>query len=210
MHVARGWEPRPLSCQRCSGQCPEPQGAGREWGHRGLEAKRQFCFVGEEIEITFSYWDGSGHRRTVKVTLRGLRPVPHAPRPSGPASIGLGGKELSIPTEPSGPLVWVAPGGSGGAGRRVPGFRPPFPTPRLVSPHGFPLASSRVTHTDEKGQHDAAVPAEGPRDPAQRLQRAQVGLRGRATGCTGVCSLSPGARDPRWQLLLAARWAPRS
>ncbi|KAJ8776129.1 hypothetical protein J1605_015790 [Eschrichtius robustus] len=67
MHVARGWEPRPLSCQRCSGQCPEPQGAGREWGHRGLEAKRQFCFVGEEIEITFSYWDGSGHRRTVKM-----------------------------------------------------------------------------------------------------------------------------------------------
>lgn len=22
---------------------------------------------GEEIEITFSYWDGSGHRKTVKV-----------------------------------------------------------------------------------------------------------------------------------------------
>lgn len=24
-------------------------------------------FSGEEIEITFSYWDGSGHRKTVKV-----------------------------------------------------------------------------------------------------------------------------------------------
>lgn len=24
--------------------------------------------AGEEIEITFSYWDGSGHRKTVKVT----------------------------------------------------------------------------------------------------------------------------------------------
>ncbi|MEQ2274403.1 Protein fam50a, partial [Xenotaenia resolanae] len=24
----------------------------------------------EEIEITFSYWDGSGHRKTVKVNLR--------------------------------------------------------------------------------------------------------------------------------------------
>ncbi|KAB1253010.1 Protein FAM50A [Camelus dromedarius] len=33
----------------------------------GRQAKRQFCFVGEEIEITFSYWDGSGHRRTVKM-----------------------------------------------------------------------------------------------------------------------------------------------
>ncbi|KAB0336743.1 hypothetical protein FD755_025872, partial [Muntiacus reevesi] len=40
-----------LSYECCSGQCPEPQGAGR----------------GEEIEITFSYWDGSGHRRTVKM-----------------------------------------------------------------------------------------------------------------------------------------------
>ncbi len=25
--------------------------------------------AGEEIEITFSYWDGSGHRKTVKVKL---------------------------------------------------------------------------------------------------------------------------------------------
>lgn len=24
-------------------------------------------YSGEEIEITFSYWDGSGHRKTVKV-----------------------------------------------------------------------------------------------------------------------------------------------
>ncbi|XP_029096824.1 protein FAM50A isoform X1 [Monodon monoceros] len=63
----------------------------QEW-----EAKQE-KIKSEEIEITFSYWDGSGHRRTVKVTLWGLRPVPHAPRPSGPASFGLGGKELSIP-----------------------------------------------------------------------------------------------------------------
>ncbi|XP_070358579.1 protein FAM50A isoform X1 [Equus asinus] len=52
---------------RFSGQCPEPQGAVAGQGHTGLEAKRQLCFVGEEIEITFSYWDGSGHRRTVKM-----------------------------------------------------------------------------------------------------------------------------------------------
>ncbi|OBS80384.1 hypothetical protein A6R68_21410 [Neotoma lepida] len=31
------------------------------------DRERQFYFVGEEIEITFSYWDGSGHRRTVKM-----------------------------------------------------------------------------------------------------------------------------------------------
>lgn len=44
------------------------------------EAKAQFCFVGEEIEITFSYWDGSGHRRTVKVGRVGLAPrSPGAP-----------------------------------------------------------------------------------------------------------------------------------
>lgn len=30
---------------------------------------------GEEIEITFSYWDGSGHRKTVKVRCDELRPL---------------------------------------------------------------------------------------------------------------------------------------
>jgi len=29
-----------------------------------------FFLLGEEIEITFSYWDGSGHRKTVKVQNR--------------------------------------------------------------------------------------------------------------------------------------------
>lgn len=29
---------------------------------------------GEEIEITFSYWDGSGHRKTVKVRCDVLQP----------------------------------------------------------------------------------------------------------------------------------------
>lgn len=33
------------------------------------------CSAGEEIEITFSYWDGSGHRRTVKVSSRAQWPL---------------------------------------------------------------------------------------------------------------------------------------
>ena len=29
----------------------------------------QKFILGEDIEITYSYWDGSGHRRTIKVLL---------------------------------------------------------------------------------------------------------------------------------------------
>uniref|UniRef100_A0A8D0N602 FAM50A/XAP5 C-terminal domain-containing protein n=1 Tax=Sus scrofa TaxID=9823 RepID=A0A8D0N602_PIG len=47
----------------------------QEW-----EAKQE-KIKSEEIEITFSYWDGSGHRRTVKVGGGGLRPAPLAPGP---------------------------------------------------------------------------------------------------------------------------------
>ena len=30
-------------------------------------------YLGEEIDITYSYWDGSGHRRHVKVRREGRR-----------------------------------------------------------------------------------------------------------------------------------------
>ena len=32
-----------------------------------------YYVVGEEIDITYSYWDGSGHRRHVKVRREGRR-----------------------------------------------------------------------------------------------------------------------------------------
>ncbi|XP_073655545.1 protein FAM50A isoform X1 [Tursiops truncatus] len=139
----------------------------QEW-----EAKQE-KIKSEEIEITFSYWDGSGHRRTVKVTLRGLRPVPHAPRPSGPASFGLGGKELSIPW-----YGWPL----GVRGEQGGGFRASVLPSQLLGwfPRTVSLLPLLGSLTDEKGQHDAAVPAEGPRDPAQRLQRAQVSRGGAA------------------------------
>ncbi|XP_072812087.1 protein FAM50A isoform X4 [Vicugna pacos] len=52
----------------------------QEW-----EAKQE-KIKSEEIEITFSYWDGSGHRRTVKVSRSGAAHVHqggpnHTPRP---------------------------------------------------------------------------------------------------------------------------------
>ena len=31
-----------------------------------------FVFIGEDIEITYSYWDGSGHRRTLTVETCGI------------------------------------------------------------------------------------------------------------------------------------------
>lgn len=76
-----------LSCPQVSVQRPELPVACRGQGCLGLEAKRQFCSAGEEIEITFSYWDGSGHRRTVKVggvgrAARSL-PPPRAQPPLG-------------------------------------------------------------------------------------------------------------------------------
>lgn len=41
--------------------------------------KRQEDMKTEEIEITYSYWDGSGHRKSVVVSLllRGVSPVAH-------------------------------------------------------------------------------------------------------------------------------------
>ena len=43
---------------------------------------RLCCSSGEEIEITFSYWDGSGHRKTVKVAWQQLQPRRFSPRVS--------------------------------------------------------------------------------------------------------------------------------
>ncbi|XP_047621015.1 protein FAM50A isoform X1 [Phacochoerus africanus] len=108
----------------------------QEW-----EAKQE-KIKSEEIEITFSYWDGSGHRRTVKVGGGGLRPAPLAPGP----------RRFRIRWERA--------------------FRWPVSPSQLLgrSPARLLLA----TGADEKGQHDAAVPAEGARDPAQGLQSAGV------------------------------------
>lgn len=51
----------------------------QEW-----EAKQE-KIKSEEIEITFSYWDGSGHRRTVKVG--GVGRAACSPGSCGPASL---------------------------------------------------------------------------------------------------------------------------
>lgn len=77
---AHQWDPRdPAWCSERLGLGAEPQGSCGGWRHLVLEAKWQFCFVGEEIEITFSYWDGSGHRRTVKVGSVGPAPCSQCP-----------------------------------------------------------------------------------------------------------------------------------
>ncbi|XP_064430827.1 protein FAM50A isoform X1 [Mirounga angustirostris] len=58
----------------------------QEW-----EAKQE-KIKSEEIEITFSYWDGSGHRRTVKVLSWERSPGgPGGSRPEGLAPRGAGG-----------------------------------------------------------------------------------------------------------------------
>ncbi|XP_077696256.1 protein FAM50A isoform X2 [Eretmochelys imbricata] len=54
----------------------------QEW-----EAKQE-KIKSEEIEITFSYWDGSGHRRTVKVSRSGAAHV-HQGGPNHPPSSQL-------------------------------------------------------------------------------------------------------------------------
>lgn len=93
-----GWAASPADSCRGRGLRSQELAGGQ--GRLRLEAKRQFCFVGEEIEITFSYWDGSGHRRTVKVGGgEHAQPPPWAPPPpQGPASLGFSGKELSVLT----------------------------------------------------------------------------------------------------------------
>uniref|UniRef100_A0AAR2JPB9 Protein FAM50A n=1 Tax=Pygocentrus nattereri TaxID=42514 RepID=A0AAR2JPB9_PYGNA len=45
--------------------------------------RKQEKIKGEEIEITFSYWDGSGHRKTVKLLPLGVATADHLP-PSCP------------------------------------------------------------------------------------------------------------------------------
>uniref|UniRef100_A0A8C9EEL5 Family with sequence similarity 50 member A n=1 Tax=Phocoena sinus TaxID=42100 RepID=A0A8C9EEL5_PHOSS len=169
----------------------------QEW-----EAKQE-KIKSEEIEITFSYWDGSGHRRTVKVTLRGLRPGPHAPRPSGPASFGLGGKELSIPW-----YGWPL----GVRGEQGGGFRASVLPSQLLG--WFPRTVSLLPLLGSLTQMKKGNTMQQFLQKALEILRKDFselrwGCAGAQTpGCTGVCSLSPGARDPRWQLLLAARRAP--
>lgn len=93
------------------GQCPKPQGAAG-----GLECC-QVCLVGEEIEITFSYWDGSGHRRTVKVVCEAWAPFPLLwAQPSS-------GKEMSVPDKAHRPLWHEWPGGSREGGGECLGAR---------------------------------------------------------------------------------------
>lgn len=94
--------------------------------------------------------------------------------------------------------------GLGGAGKgavSVPGC-PPSRGPPSGLPSSFPnpLVSCMPVHTDEEGQHDAAIPAEGTRDPAQRFQRTQVGLCGGVSTCEHVHQIlqpQPGTRDPQ-------------
>jgi len=38
-------------------------------------AAKQSTLKEEEIDITFSYWDGSGHRRTVRMKKGNLQPL---------------------------------------------------------------------------------------------------------------------------------------
>lgn len=216
------------------------------------ETKRQFCFVGEEIEITFSYWDGSGHRRTVKVGS--VDCALHSPGHCGPASLGAPWEGAFNPDLRTSPVLscewslgilegaekrfWALVGVA--RGFRVPGqdfqatafLRAPVQAAMFCPlPLTFPDVGARAAPVDEKGQHDAAVPAEGTGDPAQRLQRAQVRLRGAKRVCTGVCSHAractalcrgSGSGDPEWWLVpvdhqgdgspgrRAACWALRS
>ena len=43
--------------------------SSQEW------AAKQSTLKEEEIEITFSYWDGSGHRRTVRMKKGNWQPL---------------------------------------------------------------------------------------------------------------------------------------
>ena len=46
--------------------------------HLVSSEKKSFCTcsAGEEVEITYSYWDGSGHRRHVKVSASLVHFIP--------------------------------------------------------------------------------------------------------------------------------------
>nr|KAF6435374.1 family with sequence similarity 50 member A [Rousettus aegyptiacus] len=117
----------------------------QEW-----EAKQE-KIKSEEIEITFSYWDGSGHRRTVKVGSRGAAPHSQCPSDSGRKSVN---PDLGSPQAPSCGWPWAEQGrgpghpwgseGSGDPSRGLQAFSRahhhlPRPTPwcpgrRLLAP----------------------------------------------------------------------------